>query len=343
VTHTRVRFVGKGPTVAVRVCETEAERRTGLQGSPPLGAEEGMLLAYTPAQAASVHMGSVGFPLDFVFVRRGRVQRVVSAAPGRGSWGHPYVDTVLEVPGGFCRTHGIVPGDELVMATSDREAEHRIAAQRTAGGTPVLCSACPTGRLTYDDGRDGWVCVSCGWAGEPGMRLRFNPEREGLVLATLTSVDPLRSLTEAERAPLPGQGLTDRPGGDISPAATPGTPGAGLDQAAPHWDQEQGYDVSVADVLDGRVPAIRPAALHRLAGEIHPGDRVVVLDRVDGLDQDAEGVCEEVQGNAIKVKLDGEPVPRWITNDLLRQDTPKDEVLEGDDEGESVGGLLGGG
>ena len=126
------------------------------------------------------------------------------------------------------------------------------------------------------------------------------------------------------------------------------TPGVGDSADPANWDQEIGYDTSVSDLLDGRVPPIRPSASKKVAGgDVHPGDRVRVVDQVDGLKDDEKGVCFEVQGDMVWVKFDGEPVPRWLKNELVTQETEKEQVLqeieEGDQGGEGGGlaGLLG--
>jgi uncharacterized membrane protein (UPF0127 family) len=82
-------------------------------------------------------------------------------------------------------------------------------------------------------------------------------------------------------------------------------------------------------------------------GDVHPGDRVKVSKEGDGLEQDQSGVCEEVQGRAVKVKFDGEPVPRWVSKDMLSVDKSKDDILnddkgDGGKGGEALGSLLGG-
>jgi hypothetical protein len=78
------------------------------------------------------------------------------------------------------------------------------------------------------------------------------------------------------------------------------------------------------------------------SGDIHPGDRVRVTDEVDGLEQDQMGVCMEVQNDVAKVKLDGEPIPRWISKDILQQDQAKEDVLQEMEEGEDGEGGEGG-
>lgn len=79
------------------------------------------------------------------------------------------------------------------------------------------------------------------------------------------------------------------------------------------------------------------------SSEIHPGDRVKLVEDVEGLSKDDMGTCEEIQNDAIKVRLDSEPVPRWLTRDLLTLDKSKEDVLKEDEEGEGGGDEGGGG
>lgn len=106
----------------------------------------------------------------------------------------------------------------------------------------------------------------------------------------------------------------------------------GVSDSAPRktWDQSIGYDASVPgnELLGGTVPAIRPSASKTAGGDIHPGDRVRAIEKADGLQDDEEGVCLEVQNDMVWITFDGEPVPRWVRKDLLSQDQEKDQILQ---------------
>lgn len=130
------------------------------------------------------------------------------------------------------------------------------------------------------------------------------------------------------------------------------TMGVGDSASRKEWDQELGYDVSAPMLLEDRVPPIRPSASRKTAGgDIHPGDRVRATEKADGLKDDQKGVCLEVQGDMVWIKFDGEPVPRWLKNDMLTQEQEKEQVLqemeqeqqggEGGGEGGGLAGLLG--
>lgn len=116
------------------------------------------------------------------------------------------------------------------------------------------------------------------------------------------------------------------------------TMGVGDAASRKEWDQEIGYDVSAPMLYEDRVPPIRPSASRKVAGgDIHPGDRVRANEKADGLKDDQQGVCLEVQGDMVWIKFDGEPVPRWLKNDMLTQDKEKEQVLQ-DIEQEEKGG-----
>lgn len=64
------------------------------------------------------------------------------------------------------------------------------------------------------------------------------------------------------------------------------------------------------------------------AGEIHEGDRVKTTEDADGQSKDDKGTVLEIQGDAIQVKFDGEPIPRWMSRKLLTVDRAKEDALK---------------
>lgn len=74
------------------------------------------------------------------------------------------------------------------------------------------------------------------------------------------------------------------------------------------------------------------------SGDIHAGDRISVQKKTDGFEEGAEGVCIDTNPGVIKVKLDGEPIPRWAPKDMFSQVKPMSEILK-DEEGGGGGGL----
>jgi uncharacterized membrane protein (UPF0127 family) len=109
-----------------------------------------------------------------------------------------------------------------------------------------------------------------------------------------------------------------------------------------HWDSSNGYDQSNPTLQDGDGPGYRPGS--KIAGGgIHPGDRVKITEQKDGLKKDDAGVATEIQEGVVLVKLDGQPIPRWLSNDLLQVDKAKDDILKPDsDSDKGSGGSKGG-
>lgn len=65
-------------TFRCKVARSPREQAVGLQDTPQLGPDEGMLFPFEPARAATFHMGKVAYPIDIVFVAPGPVQRVAT-------------------------------------------------------------------------------------------------------------------------------------------------------------------------------------------------------------------------------------------------------------------------
>lgn len=116
--------VGSGPVVyrrSVRLghkhfdcvaARTPAEQRRGLQGWVRLASNEGMVFPFEPARDAVMHMATVDFPIDMVFVAGGKVAKVVTARPGgRSKWACRRVDAVVEVAAGS----GVKEGAPAIM------------------------------------------------------------------------------------------------------------------------------------------------------------------------------------------------------------------------------------
>ena len=87
----------------VKVAETEPARRRGLigvrKGSMPDNA--GLVLKFDKPKPANITMEWVTFPLDLIFVKGGKVQKVVSAEQGQTDISiNDVSDMVVEVPRG---------------------------------------------------------------------------------------------------------------------------------------------------------------------------------------------------------------------------------------------------
>jgi uncharacterized membrane protein (UPF0127 family) len=88
---------------AVKVAETDEARKTGLlnvkPGSMPKNA--GLVLKYNQPTPINITMDGMKFPIDIVFVKDGKVQKIVSGKPGEKDITiNDVSDFVVEVPEG---------------------------------------------------------------------------------------------------------------------------------------------------------------------------------------------------------------------------------------------------
>ena len=89
--------------LSVKVADTDETRTVGLlnvrAGSMPKNA--GLVLKYNQATPANITMVGMKFPLDIVFVKDNKVQKIVSAEPGQENITiNDVSDYVVEVPKG---------------------------------------------------------------------------------------------------------------------------------------------------------------------------------------------------------------------------------------------------
>jgi uncharacterized membrane protein (UPF0127 family) len=99
-------------SITCEVASTPRDQVIGLQKVSAMPRDCGMVFPYDPPRDVSFHMGTVGFPIDMVFVSAGRVARVCgNIQPGTpGNWGARHVSAVVELPGGLCEYMGVTPG-----------------------------------------------------------------------------------------------------------------------------------------------------------------------------------------------------------------------------------------
>jgi uncharacterized membrane protein (UPF0127 family) len=100
--------------VAVEIARSEPERQRGLMFRQALDDGHGMLFLFDRPEKLQFWMKNTYIPLDMVFMDVGRHVVFVeeNAEPLTLNARGPDMDTmyVLEVPGGWARTHGIEPG-----------------------------------------------------------------------------------------------------------------------------------------------------------------------------------------------------------------------------------------
>ena len=115
-------LLGGRVTVRVEVAVTDKEHTRGLSGRPGLAPGTGMLFAYPAPSLRSMWMLGMRFPLDFLWIREGRIvdlfERVPPPRPGeqpRTVTSPEPAQYVLELPAGFIRAHGLRRGAAAVL------------------------------------------------------------------------------------------------------------------------------------------------------------------------------------------------------------------------------------
>lgn len=104
--------------VEVEIADTAHERQQGLSGRPSLSTGKGMLFLFPAPDRYGFWMKNVAFPLDILWIARGRVVGIEERVPTVPLGEDPPlyypaepVMHVLEVPAGWADEHGIKPGD----------------------------------------------------------------------------------------------------------------------------------------------------------------------------------------------------------------------------------------
>lgn len=110
--------IGGRVRLRVEVARTERERELGLSHRPGLREGEGMLFLFGGVGPAGIWMKDMRFPLDILWVREGRIVRIVERAQPLRPGAPPEIFTalaeaVLEVPAGFAASRGLVVGDPV--------------------------------------------------------------------------------------------------------------------------------------------------------------------------------------------------------------------------------------
>ncbi len=113
----------RGTLVRVETAVNDADRAKGLGYRDSLPEDRGMLFIYPGPRMMFFWMKGMRFPIDIVWIRNGVVVDIhhgvepEPSAAGDASLKRYYpketADSVLETNAGFCRRHGIVPGDAV--------------------------------------------------------------------------------------------------------------------------------------------------------------------------------------------------------------------------------------
>ena len=115
----RVVLIGgdKEIPVKVEVADTHAKRTMGLQYRQELAEDQGMLFLFAEERVQTFWMKNTPISLDLIFINGrktivGIVHRAVPFSTASRSVSSPS-QFVLEVNGGFARTHGIEAGQDV--------------------------------------------------------------------------------------------------------------------------------------------------------------------------------------------------------------------------------------
>lgn len=118
------RNIAVGQTLmSVEVADTADKRRVGLSGRDSLGDKEGMLFVFPEKKKYQFWMKEVRLPLDFIFIRDGKVVDLLKEVPipltsQKDSELPVYepttpIDMLLEVQAGFISQNNIKVGDVI--------------------------------------------------------------------------------------------------------------------------------------------------------------------------------------------------------------------------------------
>jgi uncharacterized membrane protein (UPF0127 family) len=105
------------PRVAVELARTNHDRQRGLMYRTTLDKDEGMLFSWSDERPRSFWMKNTCLPLDMLFIAAdgvivGILEQVPTMNTASRSVRCPAAH-VLEVNAGYCRAHGIEPGQRV--------------------------------------------------------------------------------------------------------------------------------------------------------------------------------------------------------------------------------------
>ncbi|MBU6450888.1 MAG: DUF192 domain-containing protein [Cyanobacteria bacterium REEB67] len=112
--------------VKLEVAETPAEITKGLMFRTSMPETQGMVFIFPPGQKVAFWMKNTLIPLDMVFIKDGKIEKICKDVPpckskdpeGADCPVYPSralieVSEVIEVNAGFCERHGVKEGDEV--------------------------------------------------------------------------------------------------------------------------------------------------------------------------------------------------------------------------------------
>lgn len=112
---------GDQSTLDVELALSAEEQRRGLMYRTELGAQAGMLFSWPAEQLHSFWMQNTCIPLDMLFIGAdGTIAGILEQVPVLNEQERSIpcrVAHVLEVNAGYCRAHGIAPGQRVRIRT----------------------------------------------------------------------------------------------------------------------------------------------------------------------------------------------------------------------------------
>ncbi len=112
--------LGDNDKISVEIAASAAAREKGLSGRERLDAGHGMLFVFAAPNVYSFWMKDMKFPIDIIWIRGDEVvdlsTEVPVPKPGEALALYKprqAADRVLEVPSGYCRTHGLRTGEKV--------------------------------------------------------------------------------------------------------------------------------------------------------------------------------------------------------------------------------------
>jgi uncharacterized protein len=120
--HGSVKFLGGDQsTLDVELALSADEQRRGLMYRTELAAQAGMLFSWSTEQVRSFWMQNTCIPLDMLFITAdGTIAGILEQVPVLDEQERSIpcrVAHVLEVNAGYCRAHGIAPGQRVRIRT----------------------------------------------------------------------------------------------------------------------------------------------------------------------------------------------------------------------------------
>jgi uncharacterized protein len=114
----------KGKTFSLEIARTPEQQATGLMYRKSLSRDQGMWFPVTPPRSVALWMKQTRIPLDMIFVRDGRVLKLIEKVepcqinPCQTYPSGDPVDGVLEVVGGTVAQLKIKVGDRVIIKSN---------------------------------------------------------------------------------------------------------------------------------------------------------------------------------------------------------------------------------